>query len=60
MTHDDSDFDQPSLDKLISLREAVELSGLSAGHLRLLVRQGKLWGLKLGRKTTQAIDEYLA
>jgi len=65
MSHnpDDSSFVQPSLDELISLREASELSGLSAGHLRLLVRRGKLWGVKLGRNwvtTTQAIEEYLA
>ena len=60
---DDSDLDQPSLDELISLRDASELSGLSAGHLRLLVSQGKLWGTKIGRNwvtTTQAVEEYLA
>ena len=65
MSHndDDSGFDQPSLDELISLREAAELSGLSAGHLRLLVRRGELWGVKLGRNwvtTAQAVEEYLA
>ena len=64
MAHDadDSGPDLPSLNELISLREASELSGLSAGHLRLLVRRGKLWGAKLGRNwvtTTQAIEEYL-
>ena len=46
---DSSGLDQPSLDELISLREAAKLSGLSAGHLRLLVRQGNIWGVKLGR-----------
>ena len=45
----DSDFDRPSLDELIPLREAAKLRWLSAGHLRLLVRRGKLWGVKLGR-----------
>ena len=53
----------PSLDELISLREAAELSGLSAGHLRLLIRRGDIWGVKLGRNwvtTAQAIEEYLA
>jgi hypothetical protein len=51
LTHndDDSSLDQPSLDKLITLREAAELSGLSAGHLRLLVSQGDMWGVKIGR-----------
>ena len=51
MTHnaDDSGFDQPSLGELISLREATELSGLSASYLRLLVGRGDIWGMKLGR-----------
>ena len=60
---DDCDTDQPSLDELISLPDAAELSGLSAGHLRLLVRRGDIWGVKLGRNwvtTAQAIEEYLA
>ena len=55
--------DQPSLDELITLQEAAEFSGLSAGHLRLLVRRGELWGVKLGRNrvtTTEAVEEYLA
>ena len=60
---DDSNSDQPSLDELIPLREAAELSGLSAGHLRLLVSRGDIWGVKLGRNwvtTAQAVEEYLA
>lgn len=65
MSHDadDRDFDRPSLDELISLREAVELSGLSASYLRLLVSQRKIWGMKLGRNwvtTAQAVDEFLS
>jgi hypothetical protein len=65
MTHDDnaSGFDQPSLDELISLQEAVELSGLSASYLRLLVSQRKIWGMKLGRNwvtTAQAVEEFLS
>ncbi|MCB0032667.1 MAG: helix-turn-helix domain-containing protein [Anaerolineales bacterium] len=54
---------QPDLDELISLSKAAELSGLSAGHLRLLVRTGEMWGRKLGRNwftTEQAVQEYLA
>ena len=53
----------PSLDKLITLNEAAEQSGLSASHLRLLVRRGDIWGIKLGRNwvtTAQAVKEYLA
>lgn len=49
--------------KLISLAEASELSGLSSGHLRLLVRQGKLWGAKIGRNWVTSEDvvrDYLA
>ena len=59
---DYADSEQPSLDELISLREAAELSGLSAGHLRLLVSRGEMWGVKLGRNwvtTTKAVEEYL-
>jgi excisionase family DNA binding protein len=56
-------FDQPRLEELISLEEAAKLSGLTADHLRRLVRQGDLWGKKIGRNwvtTEQAIKEYLA
>ena len=60
---EDRDSDQPSLDEVISLREAADFSGLSAGHLRLLVSRGDIWGVKLGRNwvtTAQAVEEYLA
>lgn len=55
--------DQPRLDELISLSEAAEFSGLSPGYLRILVRNGKLEGKKVGRNwvtTAQAVREYLA
>ena len=54
---------QPALEELISLREAAGLSGLSLGHLGLLIRRGELWGKKIGRNwvtTAQAVREYLA
>jgi len=54
---------EPSLGDLISLREAAEISSLSQPHLSLLIRQGKLWGKKIGRNwvtTEQAIRDYLA
>ena len=60
---DESGEYQPSLGELLSLREAAELSGLSQPHLSLLIRQGKLWGTKIGRNwvtTEQAVREYLA
>jgi excisionase family DNA binding protein len=60
---DDSGPDLPGLDELITLREAAELSGLSASHLALLVRRGDIWGVKLGHNwltTAQAVGEYLA
>ena len=65
MTHDaeSSGFDQPSLDELITLREAAGLSGLSTSHLALLVRRGDIWGVKLGHNwltTAQAVKKYLA
>lgn len=55
--------DQPSLDDLISLKEAAKLSGLSPNHLRLLVGRGDIWGKKIGRNwvtTEKAVNEYLA
>ena len=59
----DRDFNQPKLDDLISLEEAAKLSGLTADHLRRLVREGDLWGKKIGRNwvtTEYAVKEYLA
>lgn len=48
--------------QLISLAEAAELSGLSHSHLRLLVRQKKIWAIKKGRDwltTEEAVKTYL-
>jgi hypothetical protein len=55
--------EQPRLDELISLAEAAEISGLTGGHIRLLVRNGEMWGKKLGRNwftTIKAVNDYLA
>ncbi len=43
-------------DDLLSLREAAARSGLSASHLRLLARTGRIAAQKLGRDwfTTEA------
>ena len=57
-----SDY-QPPLEELISLRKAAKLSGLSPGYLRIMVRNGKIWGQKIGRNwvtTEKAVREYLA
>lgn len=54
---------QPGLDELISLSEAANRTGLSASHLRLIVRRGEVWGKKLGRNwltTEEAVRQYLA
>ena len=48
---------------LISLQDAAKQSGLSASHLRLLIRHGELWGIKIGRNWVtkmQAVREYQA
>jgi excisionase family DNA binding protein len=48
---------------LLSLREAAAISGLSASHLRLLARTGRIKATKMGRDwfTTQAaVLAYLA
>ena len=49
-------------ERLISLREAAALSGLSHAHLRLLARKGKLEARRMGRDwftTKNAVDLYL-
>jgi hypothetical protein len=54
---------QPSLDELITLSEAAGISGLSHSHLRLLVRNGDVWGKKVGYfwfTTEKAVREYIA
>jgi len=49
--------------RLISLADAAKISGLSAGHLRLLVKREKLWGIKIGRNwitSEEAVRSYLS
>jgi excisionase family DNA binding protein len=49
--------------RLISLKEAAALSGLSHSHLRLLARTGKIAAQRMGRDwftTERAVAEYLA
>ena len=51
------------LNDLISLQEAAKRSGLSASHIRLLIRSGEVWGLKIGWNwvtTVKAVREYQA
>ena len=53
----------PKVDDLISLEKAAKLSGLTPGHLRLRIRQGEIWGTKIGRNwvtTEKAVREYQA
>ncbi len=59
----EGDDDQSKLNALIPLQKAAELSGLSPSHLRLLVSNGEIWGIKPGRNwytTEEAVREYLA
>ena len=59
----DRNSEMPRVRDLISLQEASELSGLTTGYLRRLIRQKNLWGMKIGRNwvtTEQAIRQYLA
>jgi hypothetical protein len=51
------------IDQLISVHQAATLANLSASHLRLLVRTGRVQGQKLGRDwftTPAAIAAYVA
>ena len=53
----------PPLHDLVSLTVAAEVCGLSSNHIRLLVRTGRVWGIKVGRNwlTTQAaVERYVA
>lgn len=53
----------PTVDQLLSLEKAAKICGLTPGHLRLIIRQGEVWGMKLGRNwvtTEQAVREYQA
>ena len=54
---------EPRLDELLSLSEAAKQTGISASHLRLLVRRNEVWGRKMGRNwvtTKVAVEQYLA
>jgi len=62
MNKQPNEIEEDTTKKLISLAEASQISGLSPAHLRLLVKQGKLWGIKIGRDwvtTTIALQNYL-
>lgn len=55
--------DEPNLDELISIQVAADISGLSTSYIRVLVRNGMIWGKKLGRNwvtTNAAVSEYQA
>ena len=63
MTQDESRKHQPSFDELIPLSEAANHCGLSSDHLMRLVRNGDLWGTKIGRNwvtTLKVVEEYIA
>jgi len=55
---------QPGLGELIPLNKAAEISGFTQEHLAYLIREGKLWGAKMGSPiwftTEKAVREYLA
>jgi hypothetical protein len=61
---DDVKDDFPGLDDLISLNKAAKISGLTQEHIAHLIREGKLWGNKMGSPvwftTEKAVREYLA
>jgi hypothetical protein len=65
MTHDGPEHGsvKEAAERLISLAEAAEVFGLSAAHLRRLVRSRLIWGKQIGRywvTTAEAVAEYLA
>lgn len=63
MPKDENGVSNETAIQFVSLAEAADLSGLSHSHLRLLVRQDKIWGIKIGRDwltTKEAVKAYLA
>ena len=66
MPNDDTGKDsiQPVWGELIPLSKAAEISGFTRQHLALLIRQGDIWGTKLGGRdwftSEPAVREYLA
>ena len=49
-------------DDLISIKEATRFCGLSERHIRLLLKQGKIKGKKLGHDwvtTKEFVSEYI-
>ena len=56
--------DKMKKENLIPLRKAAEISGLTQEHIAYLIREGKLWGDKMGSPvwftTEEALQEYLA
>ena len=60
--HNDWKDYNPDIYDLISLRQASEFSGLSQTHLRLLVRNKTIWGIKIDTMwltTKKAVSKYL-
>jgi hypothetical protein len=54
---------QPTLETIIPLSQAADISGYTQSHLRLLINKGELWGKKVGRDwftTESAVREYKA
>jgi len=54
---------KPSINELITLRQASEFSGLTTSHLRRLLGKQKVWGKKFGGTwltTEYAMKTYLA
>ena len=61
MEHDWDDY-QPTVDKLISLRQAAEISGYTTNHLRLLISKGGIWAKKIDSfwvTTEKSIQDYM-
>jgi predicted HTH domain antitoxin len=55
--------EKAAAERLISLTEAAEISGLAQGYLRRLVRTRKMWGVKIARNwvtSEAAVKAYLA
>ena len=58
----DSENYKPSIDDLVSLRQAASFSGYTTNHLRLLISHGDLWARKIDSlwvTTEEAVKHYM-
>ena len=62
-THQSENVYDPPVSELLSVSQTTKITGWTRQHISLLMRDNKLWGIRIGRNwftTKQSIDDYLA